>query len=121
MAEAIGRTPEWATTAFAVAAHSGRAVVLLASSLQQAVGRGVAVVDLVAGVVLELDAPGAVFLCGGRGLRDQRGAVADLDGGHGRDAGLDDDVRTHRGLGQRERALTVDVERRDLLADRRHV
>src|SRR3954452_3008584 len=93
----------------------------LAGSLLQAVRRRVAVVDLVAGVVLELDTPGAVFLGGGRGLGHERGAVADLDGGDGGGTGLDDAVRANRGLGQRERALTVDVDRRDLLADRRHV
>src|SRR3954447_18106422 len=94
----------------------------LAGSLLQAVRRRVAVVDLVAGVVLELDTPGAVLGEGGRLLGDQRGAVADLDAGHGGAASrLDDDVRTNGRLGQREPTLTVDVVRRDLLAHGRHV
>src|SRR3954453_21560385 len=89
-----------------------------AVGLQEARRRGVAEELLVTSSVRQLDTPAAVLGAGGCRLGDELGAIADLDVGHSGGTGRDVDRRADAaGLGQRERALTVDVVRRDLLAD----
>src|SRR4051794_10765777 len=89
-----------------------------AGTLNEAACRRVVEDLLVASRVGELDTPGAVLSAGRGLLQDERGAVADLDAGHEVATRVGDaDRATDSTLGQRERALTVDVVRRDLLAN----